>query len=94
MVEGLAAAGHVAAVITGDTSDEDRQRAQDDIQARRKRVFVGSMRACGIPSSTEMCGRFNASSIDLPRLSAVSELSCRRTTAEVASRSLRARNWK
>lgn len=45
---GLAEAGHEAAVITGDTSDDDRQRAQDDIQARRKRVFIGSMRACGV----------------------------------------------
>ncbi len=48
IVAGLAEAGHEAAVITGDTSDADRQRAQDDVQARRKRVFVGSMRACGV----------------------------------------------
>lgn len=48
IVEGLAKAGHQAAVITGDTSDLNRQRAQDDIQGRRKRIFVGSMRACGV----------------------------------------------
>ncbi|MGI4945038.1 MAG: DEAD/DEAH box helicase [Janthinobacterium lividum] len=45
---GLAEAGHVAAVITGDTSDAARQAAQDDIQAKRRRVFLGSMRACGV----------------------------------------------
>lgn len=48
IVSGLAAAGHEAAVITGDTSDADRQLAQDDVQSKRKRVFVGSMRACGV----------------------------------------------
>lgn len=48
IVEGLRAAEHDAAVITGSTSDADRQRAQDDIQSKRKRVFVGSMRACGV----------------------------------------------
>ncbi|MGI4796803.1 MAG: C-terminal helicase domain-containing protein, partial [Janthinobacterium lividum] len=48
IVSGLVAVGHEAAVITGSTSDEDRQRAQDDIQGCRKRVFVGSMRACGV----------------------------------------------
>ena len=48
IVSGLVAAGHEAAVITGDTGDADRQQAQDDIQSRRKRVFVGSMRACGV----------------------------------------------
>ena len=48
IVEGLAKAGHDAAVITDDTSDIDRQRAQDDVQGRRKRIFVGSMRACGV----------------------------------------------
>ncbi len=46
--EGLEAAGYPCAVITGDTSDQSRQQAQDDIQARRKRVFIGSMRACGV----------------------------------------------
>lgn len=48
IVDGLHEAGHEAAVITGDTSDKDRQDAQDDIQLGRKRIFVGSMRACGV----------------------------------------------
>ena len=48
IVAGLEAAGHPAAVITGDTSDVARQAAQDDIQRKRKRVFVGSMKACGV----------------------------------------------
>ena len=54
----------------------------------------GSMRDCGMRSSTLMCGRFRASSIDRVRLSAVSQLSWRRTTADVSSRSLSDRNWK
>lgn len=48
IVSGLAAAGHEAAVITGKTSDDDRQTAQDEIQLKLRRVFVGSMRACGV----------------------------------------------
>ncbi len=54
----------------------------------------GSMRACGTPSSTLMCGRFSDSSTVLATLSAVSLLSWRNTTAEVASRSERDRYWK
>ncbi len=46
--DGLAEGGYDAAVITGDTGDDARQRAQDDIQGRRKRVFIGSMKACGV----------------------------------------------
>jgi SWI/SNF-related matrix-associated actin-dependent regulator 1 of chromatin subfamily A len=48
IVAAMEEAGYPCAVITGDTSSEDRQRAQDDIQGKRKRVFVGSMRACGV----------------------------------------------
>ena len=43
----IAATGYNPAVVTSDTSDDDRMRAQDDIQSRRKRVFVGSMQSCG-----------------------------------------------
>jgi SWI/SNF-related matrix-associated actin-dependent regulator 1 of chromatin subfamily A len=45
---GIKAAGYECAVITGATSEADRQKAQDDIQGKRKRVFIGSMRACGV----------------------------------------------
>ena len=48
IVLGLASAGHDAAVITGETSAADRIAAEEDIQNRRKRVFVGSMHACGV----------------------------------------------
>jgi len=48
IVAGLAKGGYEAAVITGDTSQDDRQTAQDDIQQGRKRIFVGSIRACGV----------------------------------------------
>jgi SWI/SNF-related matrix-associated actin-dependent regulator 1 of chromatin subfamily A len=48
IVAGLREAGYDAAVITGATSDAERQRSQEDIQGGRKRVFVGSMRACGV----------------------------------------------
>ncbi|MBY6266644.1 DEAD/DEAH box helicase (plasmid) [Azospirillum sp. 412522] len=48
IVAGLREAGYEPAVITGATSDAERQRAQDDIQGGRRRVFVGSMRACGV----------------------------------------------
>ena len=36
------------AVIHGDTSAADRQSTQDDIQSGRKRVFIGSITACGV----------------------------------------------
>ena len=52
----------------------------------------GSSRACGVASRMRMCGPFRASSISRERESAVSVLSCRRTTAEVASRALSERN--
>lgn len=45
---GIKEAGFACAVITGATSDANRQKAQEDIQAKRKRVFIGSMRACGV----------------------------------------------
>jgi SWI/SNF-related matrix-associated actin-dependent regulator 1 of chromatin subfamily A len=45
---GIREAGYECAVITGATSEADRQKAQDDVQAKRKRVFIGSMRACGV----------------------------------------------
>lgn len=48
LAEGFRAAGHEPAVITGETSAEDRKRAQDDIQNGRKRVFIGSIHACGV----------------------------------------------
>ena len=54
----------------------------------------GSILVCGMPSSTLMCGRLSDSSITLVRLSAVSQLSCRSTTADVASRSESERYWK
>ena len=48
LADGMRAAGHEPAIITGDTSMEDRQQAQDDIQQGRKRVFIGSIQACGV----------------------------------------------
>lgn len=48
LVDGMRAAGHEPAIITGETSMEDRQQAQDDIQHGRKRVFIGSIQACGV----------------------------------------------
>lgn len=48
VADGFRAAGHEPAIINGETSAEDRQRAQDDIQTGRKRVFIGSIHACGI----------------------------------------------
>ena len=59
-----------------------------------KSVSGGSMRACGTASRTLMWGRFSDSSTVLATLSAVSLLSWRSTTAEVASRSVSERNWK
>ncbi|MFL0693689.1 MAG: DEAD/DEAH box helicase [Agrobacterium tumefaciens] len=48
LADGIRSAGHEPAIITGDTSMEDRQQAQDDIQHGRKRVFIGSIQACGV----------------------------------------------
>ncbi|WP_193752787.1 DEAD/DEAH box helicase [Aureimonas ureilytica] len=48
LAEGFRAAGHDPAIIVGDTSPADRQQAQDDVQEGRKRVFLGSMHACGV----------------------------------------------
>lgn len=48
LADGIRAAGHEPAIITGDTSMEERQQAQDDIQQGRKRVFIGSIQACGV----------------------------------------------
>ncbi|MCJ8237808.1 DEAD/DEAH box helicase [Peteryoungia algae] len=48
LADGMRAAGHEPAIITGETSMEDRQQAQDDIQHGRKRVFIGSIQACGV----------------------------------------------
>lgn len=48
LAEGFRAAGHEPAIITGETSAEDRKQAQDDIQNGRKRVFIGSIHACGV----------------------------------------------
>lgn len=48
LAEGLRAAGYEPAIITGQSSMEERQKAQDDIQQRRKRVFIGSIHACGV----------------------------------------------
>lgn len=48
LADGIRANGHEPAIITGDTSTEDRQQAQDDIQHGRKRVFIGSIQACGV----------------------------------------------
>lgn len=48
LADGIRAKGHEPAIITGDTSMEERQQAQDDIQKGRKRVFVGSIQACGV----------------------------------------------
>lgn len=45
--EGFRAAGHEPAIITGETSAEDRKQAQDDIQNGLKRVFIGSIHAFG-----------------------------------------------
>ncbi len=48
LADGIRAAGHEPAIITGDTSLDERQQAQDDIQQARKRVFIGSIQACGV----------------------------------------------
>ncbi|URK88580.1 DEAD/DEAH box helicase [Rhizobium sp. RCAM05350] len=48
LADGIRAAGNEPAIITGDTSMEERQQAQDDIQHGRKRVFIGSIQACGV----------------------------------------------
>lgn len=48
LAEGFRSAGYEPAVISGETSASDRQQAQDDIQAGRKRVFIGSIMACGV----------------------------------------------
>ena len=48
LAAGIRAKGHEPAIITGDTSMEERQQAQDDIQHGRKRVFIGSIQACGV----------------------------------------------
>lgn len=45
---GLKKMNHSAAVITGNTNDAERECAQSDIRERRKRIFIGSMRACGV----------------------------------------------
>lgn len=48
LAEGFRSAGHEPAIICGETSMKDRQQAQDDIQQGRKRVFIGSIQACGV----------------------------------------------
>jgi SWI/SNF-related matrix-associated actin-dependent regulator of chromatin subfamily A-like protein 1 len=48
LAEGFRAAGYDPAIIHGETSIQDRQQAQDDIQQGRKRVFTGSIQACGV----------------------------------------------
>ncbi|MBL0375390.1 DEAD/DEAH box helicase [Rhizobium sp. KVB221] len=48
LADGFRAAGYEPAIISGQTSTEDRLRAQDDIQEGRKRVFIGSIQACGV----------------------------------------------
>lgn len=56
LAEGFRAAGHEPAIINGETSAEDRQRAQDDIQNGRKRVFIGSIHACGVAITLTAAG--------------------------------------
>lgn len=48
LAEGFRAAGYDPAIIHGETSMQDRQQAQNDIQQGRKRVFIGSIQACGV----------------------------------------------
>lgn len=46
--QGLAKIGYEAAIITGDVGEAERERAQSDIREHRKRLFIGSMHACGV----------------------------------------------
>ncbi|MCO6419283.1 SWF/SNF helicase family protein [Siccirubricoccus sp. KC 17139] len=48
LAAGLRTAGYDPAIITGATDEADRGAAQADIQEDRKKVFIGSMRACGV----------------------------------------------
>lgn len=46
--DGLATAGYEAAVITGQTGEPERLSAQAEIKDGEKRLFIGSMHACGV----------------------------------------------
>lgn len=48
LANGFRKEGYDPAIIHGDTSMEDRQKAQEDIQQGRKRVLIGSILACGV----------------------------------------------